>query len=326
MQDEKTVDWLLNDNGAAVRHLTLRWLLNEPEDAPEVRKARNEAHQEPPIARILSVMEPEGYWVKPGSGYSPKYKSTVWALIALAQSGADAREDDRICKAIDYFLDHARFPYSPNDYCADRTDTIDCLVGNMCWSLKQLGCKDPRLDGAYEWMALSQTEAGYPRVVAPKGAKTGPCWSCQINGDKPCTWAAVKTLMAFGQILEDKRSPAVREAVVLGAELLLNSDPTEANWPSGNNKVSEKWFKLAHPLFYSADLLQLTEALISTGFSKDKRMQPLRNWLVSKQLPDGTWPLKHSERDRMWVSYGPTGKANPWITLRALRALRQLES
>jgi hypothetical protein len=78
-------------------------------------------------------------------------------------------------------------------------------------------------------------------------------------------------------------------------------------------------------MFYSTDLLQLTEALISTGFTKDDRMQPLRDWLLSKQLPDGTWPLEYSERGRMWVSYGQVGKPNPWITLRALRVLRQLE-
>jgi hypothetical protein len=31
-------------------------------------------------------MNPAGNWVKPG--YSPKYRSTVWALILLAELGA----------------------------------------------------------------------------------------------------------------------------------------------------------------------------------------------------------------------------------------------
>jgi hypothetical protein len=325
MNAEKVVNWLLTENGAAVRHLTLRWLFDEPGDAPEVRKAREEAHQESPIARILSAMEPEGYWVKPGPGYSPKYKSIVWALIALAQSGASVEEDPRIEKAVDYYLEHAQLEDGSFSGNAKNEDAMDCLVGNMCWSLKTLGCTDPRLEQAYKWMAVSQTELGYARVVPAISVKTGPCWSCRVNGAKPCAWAAVKSMMAFGQLSESERTPDIQEAIKLGAELLLSIDPTTADYPSGTNKVSPLWFKLVHPSFYSADLLQITEALVGCGYAKDERLNSLTNWLIGKRRPDGTWPLERSDRSRMWVSYGPTGKPNPWVTLRALRVLRRLE-
>jgi hypothetical protein len=45
------------------------------------------------LQHILSHMEEEGFWVKAGPGYNPKYKSTVWALILLAQLGASVSED-----------------------------------------------------------------------------------------------------------------------------------------------------------------------------------------------------------------------------------------
>jgi hypothetical protein len=61
--------WLLEQDTPAVRHLALRLLLDEPEDAPTVRRARSRAMKVHPIGTILGAQEAEGYWVKPGSGY-----------------------------------------------------------------------------------------------------------------------------------------------------------------------------------------------------------------------------------------------------------------
>ncbi|MFB3738660.1 MAG: hypothetical protein ACE14W_06815, partial [Candidatus Velamenicoccus archaeovorus] len=47
------VPWLLERNDPAVRHLALRLLLDEPEDAPSVRRARTAAMRAHPIAAIL---------------------------------------------------------------------------------------------------------------------------------------------------------------------------------------------------------------------------------------------------------------------------------
>ena len=41
-------------------------------------------------------MDHDGFWVEPGPGYNPKYRSTVWAVILLAQLGASVKEDKRI--------------------------------------------------------------------------------------------------------------------------------------------------------------------------------------------------------------------------------------
>ena len=83
-----TVTWLLEDSDPGVRYLALRDLLKLSQDDPDLIAAGMEAHSKGPIARILSEMNPEGYWVKPGPGYNPKYRSSVWSLILLAQLGA----------------------------------------------------------------------------------------------------------------------------------------------------------------------------------------------------------------------------------------------
>ena len=61
------VPWLLEREDPAIRHLALRELLDEPVDAPSVRRARAAAMRVPPISSILDGQEASGYWVKPGS-------------------------------------------------------------------------------------------------------------------------------------------------------------------------------------------------------------------------------------------------------------------
>src|SRR3974390_853418 len=99
--------WLLEEETPAVRHMTLRQLLDQPENAPEVQQARDAAMQADPIASILAAKQPEGFWVKPGSGYSPKYRATVWQLIFLDQLGADGT-DARVQAACAYVLSHSQ--------------------------------------------------------------------------------------------------------------------------------------------------------------------------------------------------------------------------
>jgi hypothetical protein len=98
--------WLLEQDTPAVRHLALRLLLDEPEDAPAVRRARSRAMKVDPIGTILDAQEPEGYWDRPGGGYGPKYTGTVWSVMFLDQMGADPR-DRRVRRAVEYVLDHS---------------------------------------------------------------------------------------------------------------------------------------------------------------------------------------------------------------------------
>jgi hypothetical protein len=102
--------WLLECDSPGARYLALRDVVGANEDDAELRAARRAAHREGPIAAVLAHMQPEGYWVKPGPGYSPKYRSTVWAMTLLAELGAWIEEDGRLATACDYVLDHTLTP------------------------------------------------------------------------------------------------------------------------------------------------------------------------------------------------------------------------
>jgi hypothetical protein len=84
--------WLLDEETPAVRHLALRDLLDRPSDDAEVVAARAAAMRADPISSILAAQNPEGWWAKPGHGYSPKYTGTVWQVIFLDQLGADGSD------------------------------------------------------------------------------------------------------------------------------------------------------------------------------------------------------------------------------------------
>ena len=142
------ISWLLEPENPGVRYLALRDLLDTPVDDPELISARRQAHTQGQIARILAQMQAEGYWEKPGAGYLPKYRSTVWSLILLAQLGALANEDERIGRACAYLLEHSLASGGQFSTNGTPSGTVDCLQGNLCWALLELGYEDPRLDAA----------------------------------------------------------------------------------------------------------------------------------------------------------------------------------
>jgi hypothetical protein len=142
---EDALAWLLASDAAGVRYLALRDLLWRPADDPELRAARRAAHTDGPIATILAQMDPEGYWGSPGPGYNPKYRATVWSVLALAQLGASIADDERIGRACAYVLTHALTPGGQFTASGSPSGTADCLQGNLCWALLALGCDPERL-------------------------------------------------------------------------------------------------------------------------------------------------------------------------------------
>jgi hypothetical protein len=151
-------------------------------------------------------MHPAGYWVEPGSGYLPKYRSTVWSLSLLAQLGARVEEDDRIATACQYFLNEA---FAPGGQIASKSapsGTVDCLQGNMLWALLELGWMDEQMEHAFDWMARTVTGEGIAPISEKKAdrryyaGKCGPNFECGANNKLPCAWGAVKVMLAFSAL------------------------------------------------------------------------------------------------------------------------------
>ena len=326
-----SVSWLLESDSANVRYLAMRDLLDLPTDDKKLKAARKLAHKEGPIAHILSKMQEEGYWQRAGTGYGPKYKSTVWALILLAQLGASVKEDKRIKLACKYYLDHALNPGGQISAMTNNapSGTIDCLQGNMLWSLMTLGYEDKRMDSAYEWMARTLTGEGVAPITdkhAPVryyGYKCGPTFACGASNKLPCAWGGVKVMLAFARLPVQKRSALIKRAIRQGVDFFFSVDPSTAKYPNGwAEKPSGNWWKFGFPVFYVTDILQIAEALVGLGYGRDPRLANTLELVRSKQDDSGRWPLEYNYDGKTWMRFGKMKEPNPWVTLRALRVLK----
>ena len=328
-----SLPWLLEPQSPGVRYLALRDLLDLSPDDRELRSARNAAHRDGPIAEILSHMDNEGYWVKPGPGYNPKYRSTVWAMTLLAQLGASVHEDKRIERACKYLIDHALAEGGQFTMIASgaSSGTADCIQGNLLWSLMELGFDDPRLNKAYEWMARTVTGDGIAPMqekdapVRYYAGKCGPTFACGANNKLPCAWGGVKVMLAFGKLPVDRRTSLIRKAIKHGVDFFFSVDPATAVYPCGYaEKPSGNWWKFGFPVFYVSDILQIAEALVGLGYGNDPRLSNTLDLIREKQDSEGRWPMEYDYTGKTWIDFGKKKQPNKWVTLRALRSLKSL--
>ncbi len=329
--NDDSVSWLLEPENPGVRYMAMRDLLDKASDDPDMISALHAAHTQGPIAAVLDQIQPEGNWAERGPGYLPKYRSSVWSITLLAQLGARASEDERIRRACAYLLDQSMTPGGQFTINGTPSGTIDCLQGNLCWALLTIGYDDPRLALAFEWMARTVTGEG----MAPKtdknaerryyAAKCGPMFACGANYNQPCAWGAVKVMLAFGKLPEDYHTPLIKNAIQQGVDFLFSTDPAKADWPSGGaDKPSSNWWKFGFPVFYITDILQVVEALVGLGYARDPRLTNALELIRNKQDNLGRWLLEYDYTGKTWVDFGMKKHPNKWVTLRALRVMKEV--
>jgi hypothetical protein len=318
--------WLLEDGDPAVQAATLTRLLRRPDDDREVAAARRRAMASDPIAGILAAQDPEGWWEKPGPGYAPKYRGTVWNVVFLEQLGADPSHPG-IRRAAEYVLQWT--PTAAGGLgCSGGTrvpppsSVLHCLNGNLLRSLIRFGfLDDPRVRAAIDWEARAVTGEGVERWYA--SGTSGPGFACGINDGRPCAWGAVKALRALAAIPPRRRTARVRRAIDLGVGFLFSRDPAEADYPmpAGDTAPSHIWFEPGFPSGYSADVVQVLEVLAELGHARDARLGPAYEWLLDRQDDRGRWANRYAYARKTTVPIDKQGAPSKWVTLRACTVL-----
>jgi len=325
-------DWLLGEDNPSVRYFTLTQLLDRPLDDPEAVAARRAVMATGPVPAILAEQHPDGYWVKPGPGYNPKYRSTVWSAIYLAQLGADG-EHPRVRAGAEYILSHTVASTGAFSATGTPSGAIHCLNGNLCAALLDLGCVgDERLDRALEWEAravLGEGIAPADDEDAPlryyKSGTTGPGFACAANNKLPCAWGAVKAMLAFAKLPASARTPLIQRAIRAGLDFLLSRDPAVADYPMGwNDKPSGSWRRFGFPIFYVTDTLQNLEVLTRFGLAGDPRLDAAVELVRTAQDEEGRWALHYHYTGKTWADVETKGQPSKWVTLRALRVLKRV--
>lgn len=292
-----------------------------------MRRARAKAMRSDPIAAILEHQHPEGWWVRPGPGYGPKYTGTVWSVIFLDQMGADPR-DRRIRSACRYVLSHtvaSNGGFGASGRADERppppSAVVHCLNGNLLRAMIGFGfLEDERVRASVDWQARSVTGEGFGRYHA--SGTSGPGFACAVNGKLPCGWGAIKALRALARVPPGRRAPHVRRAIEEGVRFLLSRDPAVADYPT-DTRVSSSWFKLGFPSGYVADVLQNLEVLGELGHARDPHLSPALELVLSKQDADGRWANEYPYRGKLWADVDAPRSPSKWVTLRACAVLRR---
>jgi hypothetical protein len=316
--------WLLEPDEAnpGVRYFALRDLLDRPPDDPEVIAAQAEVMRTGPVPAILDAQYPDGYWVKPGPGYSPKYRATLWQVTFLAQLGANG-QDERVRRAVEHVFAHAQAKNDGFSISGNPSMTIHCLWGNVVRAFLDLGYwGDERLERAIDALARSITGEGYEWYR--KGGVQKPGFVCSANYGLPCGWGAVRALWALNRVPAEGRTPTVEAAIKTSADFLLSYDVARADYPH-KERINSSWFKFGYPLGYVTDVLLNLEALAEAGYGGDPRLDEAIELVLSKQDEQGRWKMEYSYNGKMWADVEEKKQPSKWVTLRALRMLRSIQ-
>jgi len=290
----RTLAWLLEPSNPSARYLTLTRLLGQPEDAPEVQASRAAIPETSPARDIFLAQYPQGYWMHPGIGYSPRYRATIWQILILAQLGMGR------CPALDRAVEHLVEANQQDDgaFRASKKpgDTPIGLHGSLLWALETLGYgeTEPAAE-AWSWLI---------RHVEAHGFGSKP------SGEARTLWGAVKVLWATNAVPLHRRDRDIGSVSRAAAAALLDAPPDQT-------ESDQRWFSLTFPLTEGADLLQWMAVLVDAGYGHDRRLAEVKSWIAHKRRPDGTWPLERVP-GRLWAAFGELDEPDKWITIRAL--------
>ena len=323
------IEWLLEDDNPSVRYLALRDIINSNENSSELREAKTKIMIEGIVPKILSKQKGGEYWVNPENFYVyTKYKGTVWTFIILAELNAD-KNDYRIKQTSEYILNNSQdhqsggfSVYGNKNKGGLHEQVIPCLTGNMIWALIKFGfLEDPRIQHGIDWILQYQRLDDCVKT-APKGwpyEKHKNCW-----GKHTCHMGVVKTLKALTEIPPNKRSNRINSFIQNAVEYILEHRIYKKSHEK-NVIAKQEWIEFGFPLMWKIDALEILNILTNLGY-KDDRMQDAIDLVISKQNEKGKWILEKTFNGRMQVNIEQKGKESKWITLNAIRAIKQFYS
>ncbi len=299
--------WLLEPDNPSARYLALTGLLGRPADDPEVKATQEAIPGWGPARAILEAQWPQGYWVRPGVGTSPRHKATVWQVIFLAALGAPLIE--AVHRACAYVMDHGRL--SDGRFSTSRLSQggSACVSGALLRALLQFGYADSRLEESIEALARTGARHGWRCRRLAEAGRAAP----------PCAWGAIKALGAFAELAEGQRSPTVREAIESGMSLLQAGDLA-----TGEGLVScepgPAWLQFGFPLGSSSDLLEALEVMGRLAAGAHPTLESALQVVLRKRNREGRWRLERTPSNS-WADFGRIGQPNKWVTFRALQVL-----
>ena len=271
--------WLLEPENPSVRYWTLTDLLDRSTDDPEVRAAQAAIPTYPPVAELLVAQKADGYWVK-RDHYLPKGYGTYWVLSILADLGLTA-ENEHVRRGCEFLFAHQR---EHGGFCRRRRvqgrgiiwddRPAPCTHARVVRFLVQFGyASDPRIQTAVDWLLAIQRGDGM--------------WHCRQTGRYGCLRATLDVLRVAALDTEIAAHAGISRAAAVVCDLLM--EPR-----MGRYHVDDLWTILEYPHF-GYGVISALDTLARLGYTLEHpKIAVAMEFLLSRQLPNGAWPLDQS--------------------------------
>jgi hypothetical protein len=305
-------EWLLEEENSPVRYWTLVDILNRPPDDLEVRAAQAAIPTYPPVAELLATQRHDGYWGK-RDYYLPRTgHGTFWVLSVLGDLGLTV-ENEYIRRACDFMFTHQR---ENGAFCRRRRisgkGTVwqkhvePCTHARIVRFLIQFGyATDPRVRKAIDWLLPIQRDDGM--------------WFCRSEGRRGCLRATLDVLRLAALDNQTYAQPGIAQAANVVCDLLM--EPRMSRYHIGDSWGT--WECLKYP-YFGFSVISAIDALARLGHTPDEpKIATAVEYLLSRQLPDGTWPMDESW-SRSPIEFGQPNEPNKWLTLDAMRVVKLL--
>jgi len=317
MARDPALEWLLEPEQPSIRARALTELLGRPADDAEVGRARSEIPSRGWAAEILADRNGAGWWAEGKSLYQPKYRSTIWKLLVLADLGA-TREIPEVRASCELWFERGQKPdggFGPDSSKSGH----HCTTGNAARAMIQFGYgDDPRVRRALDWLVTAADRKGG--------------WSCYGSGRLLDTF---EPLTAFAAWPRGRWTSEITGTVERGAEFFLSRELHR------QGEEYEPWSRTHYPTHYYYDMLVGLDALTALGYGADPRLDFALAWLTERRRKDGRWNLDAVHPDvaagmAEYYAKHPKDRPSPWaietpgepskvITLTARRVLARVE-
>jgi hypothetical protein len=327
------LEWLLEEDNAPVRLLTLRRLLHRSESDAEVQDARAHLIDYSVTQRILAHSDeiwessPRMFW-----SYKGKHWSTVYLGLFLANG-----TDPRLAEGVQALME--------SRWSSERWHCMTACMLRAFWRLGYGDC--PAVVQGTETLAQRLLDDG---GITCSGMNTSLLWRCYMT--------LPKLLLSFGEVPPERRSPVIRDAIAWIAQEMVDhqvyvyvagnrkawdavrprsrrkADAPEGETPDswrekvkagflaeeglGELQPKRNWTRFGFPLNYNSDILEAMYALTTVGVPMSEGLKKPLQVIRDKRTSDGVWLMDKSLNGQMWADVEAKGQPSKWITLFAL--------
>ncbi len=318
------IDWLLS-GPPWVEYRTRVDLLDQSEDAPEVRRARGAMLEHPQVRMLIDELRE---WPGPVLKSHKSAGHLLHKLVFVAELGLRA-DDPGISNVIHRIQTHQSkegpFQVMVNISPKYGGTGEDQFVWMLCdaplvlYALSKLGLDDSQqVRNATEYLAGLVRENGWPCAVAPElGKFRGPG-----RKSDPCPYANLLMLKLLVRFPEYHSGQGFRT----GVETLLSLWEQRRERRPYLFAMGSGFEKLKTPKIWY-DILHITEVLTQIPWAcDDPRLLEMRDIIRSKTDDDGRLTPESVWRDWKGWHFGQKREPSWWVTFVAHRILRRVDA